>query len=289
MPLDPSPLRSLSAGAIAAAFVAIALTGTAAAADPSAPVLRVCASTKGAPYTLTDGTGFENRIAAVVAEAMGRKAEFVWTDQPAIFLVRDMLDKGACDVLVGVDDGDPRMLTTAPYYRTGYAFITRADRGLTLSSWSDDDLLKVKRVAYQFHSPAEEMLKQTGLYEDNLIYQYSLINFSDRRNQYTQVPGNVLVSAVAGGEADAAVAFAPDVARYVKASTTPLTMTMIDRNGVTASGKLVPQQFDQSMGVRKDDEALRRELDAALVAAAPRIVAILRDEGIPVLQPSVGQ
>ncbi|MGQ9369569.1 methanol oxidation system protein MoxJ [Azospirillum sp. ST 5-10] len=281
--LSRSFARSLGLAAVAAAMG----WGTAAAAD--APALKVCASSKAAPYTTKDGTGFENRIAMVVAEAMGRQAEFVWTDKPAIFLVRDLLDKGACDVIVGVDDGDSRVLTTAPYYRTGYAFITRADSGLKLSSWSDDDIARVKRIAYQFYSPSEEMLKQTGLYEDNLIYQYSLVNFTDRRNQYTQVPNDVLVSEVAKGSADVAVAFAPDVARYVKASTTPLVMTMIDRNGVTAGGELVPQQFDQSMAVRKGDEDLRQQLDAALVEARPRIEAILRDEGIPLLEPSVGQ
>lgn len=302
---EPEPPRSASRRpahasardrrlAIAAMALSIPLSLTAIGdlrADLGAnpPALRVCASKAAAPYAAVDGSGFENRIAAAVAEAMNRKAEFVWTDKPAIFLVRDMLDKGACDVIVGVDDGDPRVLTTAPYYRTGYAFITRADSPLKLSSWSDDDLSRVRRIAYQFHSPSEEMLKQTGLYEDNLIYQYSLINFTDRRNQYTQVPGDVLVSEVAKGAADVAVAFAPDVARYVKASGVPLRMTMIDRNGMTAAGKLVPQQFDQSMAVRKDDAALRSELDAAIAKLRPQIVAILREEGIPPMEPGLGQ
>lgn len=272
--------------ALALAFLSPAGTGLHAA---DLPALRVCASKTAAPYAAVDGSGFENRIAIAIAGAMNRKAEFIWSDKPAIYLVRDMLDKGACDVIVGIDDGDPRVLTTAPYYRTGYAFITRADSPLKLSNWSDDDLSRVRRIAYQFHSPSEEMLKQTGLYEDNLIYQYSLINFTDRRNQYTQVPGDVLVSEVAKGAADVAVAFAPDVARYVKASGVPLRMTMIERNGMTAAGKLVPQQFDQSMAVRKDDAALRAELDAALAKVRPQIMAILRDEGIPPTEPGLGQ
>lgn len=264
---------------LASLLLAAAVCGPASAAD----TLRVCASSKGEPYTAADGSGFENKIAKVVAAAIGRKAAFVYTDKPAIYLVRDLLDKNLCDVVMGVDDGDPRVLTTNPYYRTGYVFVTRADRNLEISNWSDEDLLKVKTIAYQFHSPAEVMLKQTGLYEDNLIYQYSLVNFSDRRNQYKQVPGHQLVSEVAKGTADVAVAFAPDVARYVKSSSTPLVMTVIDQNGVTASGQLVPQQYDQSMAVRKDDTALRDALNAALAKARPEIEAILRDEGVPLL------
>ncbi|KXF75243.1 methanol oxidation system protein MoxJ [Paramesorhizobium deserti] len=284
-------------GAAGLAICAVLSTGLASAAgtvkgtvatDLKAPdgVLRICVSTKGAPYTIKDGSGFENRIAVAIAGAMGRQPEFVWTDKPSIFLVRDFLDKGACDVVMGVDDGDPRVLTTSPYYRTGYVFVTRTDSELEIDNWSDEDLRKVKTIGYQFHSPAEVMLKQTGLYEDNLIYQYSLVNFTDRRNQYTQVSGERLVSEVANGTADAAVAFAPDVARYVKNSSTPLTMKVVNQNGLTKSGELIPQQFDQSIAVRKGDTELRAEIDAALQKVRPQIEAILKEEGIPLLQPN---
>jgi len=276
-------LRRLALAAVALAAVAAPAAAEDVAANPDEGVLRVCASAKDAPHTMGDDSGFENHIAEVVAAAMGRKVAFVYTDKPAIYLVRDFLDKNLCDVVMGVDDGDPRVLTTRPYYRTGYVFVSRRDRELEISNWSDEDLLRVKTIAYQFHSPAEVMLKQTSLYEDNLIYQTSLINFSDRRNQYKQVPGEQLISEVIKGSADVAVAFASDVARYVKASSTPLVMTVIDQNGLTASGEVVPQQYDQSMAVRKDDAALRDALNAALVKARPEIETILRDEGVPLL------
>ncbi len=32
---------------------------------------------------------------------MGRKVQFVWSDKPAIYLVRDFLDKKLCDVVAG--------------------------------------------------------------------------------------------------------------------------------------------------------------------------------------------
>ena len=66
-------------------------------------VLRICAAANEAPYSTSDGTGFENRIADAVAKAMGRKADFVWSDRPAIYLVRDQLDPKNCDVVIGVD------------------------------------------------------------------------------------------------------------------------------------------------------------------------------------------
>ena len=44
--------------------------------------------------------------------AMERKVQFVWSEKPAIYAVRDQLDKKLCDVVVGIDNGDDRVLTT---------------------------------------------------------------------------------------------------------------------------------------------------------------------------------
>jgi mxaJ protein len=41
--------------------------------------------------------------------------------------------------------------------------------------------------------------------------------------------------------------------------------------------------FDISMGVRRDDQTLRRELDDVLTQQAERIQALLRDYGIPIV------
>jgi mxaJ protein len=52
---------------------------------------------------------------------------------------------------------------------------------------------------------------------------------------------------------------------------------------VSSDGRKMPQAFDQSMGVRKDDTALRDALDAAIPKAKPQIDAILKQDGVPVI------
>jgi mxaJ protein len=254
----------------------------ASATDPN--VLRVCAAKKQPPLSLEDGTGLENKIAVAIAEAMNRKAQFVWSDKPAIYLVRDYLDKNICDVIVGLDTGDPRVASSNPYYRTGYVFVTRADRDIDIRSWSDPRLKTLGRIAVTFGSPSEIMLKDIGQYESNMAYLYSLVNFRSPRNEYTQIDPTRLVSEVASGAADIAVAFAPDVARYIKASAVPLRASLIADDAVKSSGEKVPQSFNQSVGVRNDDKALLDQINAALEKAKPRIDAILAAEGVP-LQP----
>ncbi len=56
--------------------------------------------------SLEDGIGLENKIGVALAEAMQLKPQFVWSDRPAIYIVRDYLDKKLCDVVIGLDTGD---------------------------------------------------------------------------------------------------------------------------------------------------------------------------------------
>ncbi|WHQ69225.1 methanol oxidation system protein MoxJ [Methylorubrum extorquens] len=252
------------------------------AAKPDAGTLRVCAAEQ-PPLSMKDGSGLENRIATTVAEAMGRKAQFVWLGKPAIYLVRDGLEKKTCDVVIGLDADDPRVLTSKPYYRSSYVFLTRADKDLDIKSWSDPRLKDVSHMVVGFGTPGEAMLKDIGRYEEDMAYLYSLVNFRAPRNQYTQIDPARMVSEVATGKAEVGVAFGPDVARYVRDSSPKLRMTPVPDDTQASDGRKMPQSFDQAMGVRKDDTALKAEIDAALEKAKPKIEAILKEEGVPVL------
>ncbi|MFO1124081.1 MAG: methanol oxidation system protein MoxJ [Methylocystis sp.] len=257
---------------------------TAEQAQPADPnTLRICAAKNQPPLSMEDGSGLENKIGVALADAMKRKAQFVWSQRPAIYLVRDYLDKKLCDVIIGLDTGDPRVASSKPYYRTGYVFVSRVDRDLDVKSWSDARLKKLGHVVVAFGSPGEVLLKDMGQYEDNMAYLYSLVNFKSPRNQYTQIDPARMVGEVVSGSADIAVGFAPDVARYVKSSTIPLRMTLIEDDAAKGSGEKVPQRFDQSVGVRRDNKALLSEIDQALVAARPQIDEILKAEGVPLL------
>ncbi len=249
--------------------------------DPKA--LRICAAKKQPPLSLEDGSGLENKIGVALAEAMDLKPQFVWTDRPAIYLVRDYLDKKLCDVVIGLDTGDPRVASSNPYYRSGYVFIARADSAFDIKSWSDPRIAQLGHIAVPFGSPAELLLKDKGLYEEDMAYLYSLVNFRSARNEYSQIDPARMVNEVASGSAGAAVGFAPEVARYVKSSATQLRMTLIEDDAVKTSGEKVPQRFDQSVGVRREDTALLQQVNAALTKAKPKIDAILQADGVPLL------
>jgi len=252
------------------------------AADTGAAVLRVCASTSELPFSGQDKSGFENRIAEVVAEAMGRSVQFIWSTKPGIFAVRDQLNMKLCDVVMGLDTGDDRVLTTRPYYRAPYIFVQRKDSKLNIENWDSPDLQRAEKISYIPGTAGEVMLTKLDLITKHVNYMHSLTNFQDKRNKYTRVPPERMMAEVADGTAELAVVFAPDVARYVKAND-KLKMTVIPDNNVRVDGEPVPHHFDQSLAVRKDDKDLRAAVDAAVEKAKPKIEAILKEEGIPLL------
>jgi mxaJ protein len=212
---------------------------------------------------------------------MGRKAKFVWTDKPAIYLVRDQLDKNNCDVVMGLDTGDERVLTSKPYYRAPYVFITRTDSPLDITSWDSPDLKKARKIGLAQDTPAQVMLGKLGLFNANFNYMKSLSGFKSKRNQYVRVQPERYVEDVASGTADFAVVFAPEVARYAKQRGDKVKLVVIPDNATRADGQHVPFHFDQSIGVRKGDAQLLAEVNTALDKAQPEIESILKEEGIP--------
>lgn len=283
----PAMTMQMKTVSVAIAMSCAGLFGAAFAADTPSKQLRICAASNEAPYSTSRGDGFENRIAEIVAGAMGRKADFVWSEKPAIYLVRDQLDKDNCDVVMGVDTGDERVLTTKAYYRAPYVFIERADSKFDITSFDSPDLMKVGKIGYIPGSSAEVMMKKLDLFGTNFNYVKSLSNFKSPRNQYVRIDPSRLIAEVAAGNSDLVIAFSPQVARYVKAQGDKLKMVVISDDNVRDDGQKVPFHFSQSMGVRKDDAKLLGELNKALKKARPQIEAVLKDEGIP-LQASSG-
>ncbi|GAB4293137.1 MAG: substrate-binding domain-containing protein [Methylophaga sp.] len=258
----------------------IMLSGSASASDKT---LRVCAAADELPYSNKNSEGFENKLAEILAEEMDRDLEYVWSDKAAIFLVTEKLLKNECDVVMGVDKDDPRVATSIPYYKSGYAFIYPAGKGLDIKTWKSPDLKAMTKFAVVPGSPSEVMLRELDKYEGNFNYLMSLIGFKSRRNQYVRYKPDLLISEVASGKADIAHIWAPEAARYVKSSPVPLEMVVSEEIAETHDGEGVLQHYDQSIAVRSEDTDLLAEINTALEKADSKIKAVLKQEGVPLL------
>jgi mxaJ protein len=253
-------------------------SGAVLAAEP----LKVCAAENELPYSNRDGQGFENKLAELIGRELGRPVENVWWQDPRYF-IRDLLDKGLCDVVMGVDADDPRLLTSEPYYRSGYVFVYRKEKGLKVRDFDSEFLMKAKQIAFMPATPAETMLKKIGRYNDQFNYLQSLVGFKARRNQYVRYDPEKLVREVESGNADLAVLWGPQAGRYVKSAGKSLEMQVIPDHQTRSDGEKVPQHYSTSIGMRKDGQALLEDINRVLKKRARDIQALLKSEGIPLL------
>ncbi len=252
-------------------------------AQAQAEDLNVCAGQDEMPFSNKNKEGFENALAELVGQSLNRKVNFVFWSDPR-YVVRDFLDKKKCDVVLGADESDPRMLKTDAYYKTGYVFITRADREIDISSWNDD-LLKERnfRIGVLPDSPGKVMLLQINRFDDMFDYFAEIQNYNSTRNKFVKVYPDRLVRDVETKYLHSSMLWAPEAARYVRASKTPLKMEIVKDDAKKSNGEKVPMHYQIVMGVRKGDEALRDALNRVISQKKSEIDALLKQEGIPLM------
>jgi mxaJ protein len=256
-----------------ALLLALALLATPAAAQDR--VLRVCADPNNLPFSNDRGEGFENRIVAIVAEELGARVEYVWWAQRRGF-IRNTLNAGACDLVPGIASQMEMLATTRPYYRSSYVFVTRKDRALDIESF-DDPRLKTLTVGIQMvgddgsNTPPAHALARRGV-TDN-VRGYMLYG------DYAEPsPPQLIVQAVARGEVDVAVVWGPLAGYFADKEGAPLALRPVTP---WLDGATWPMVFDISMGVRKADRPLLREVETALARRKADVDAVLDAYGVP--------
>ena len=257
------------------AALLLGLLGCGSAPKP-ARELRVCADPNNLPFSNQRREGFENRLADLIAGELGDTVRYTWQPQRRGFL-RNTLNAHACDVVMGMPLGSDHVLTTRPYYRSSYVFVSRKDRHLSVRSL-DDPVLRKLRIGVQLvgddyaNTPPVHALSRRGIVK-NLV-GYSVLGDYSQEN-----PPARIIDAVIARDVDVAVAWGPLAGYFAKKSPIPLEL-------VPVSPEVDPPglrfAFDISLAVRTDDTARMKELERILERRRSDIDRILRDYGVPV-------
>ena len=244
--------------------------------DPAAPrVLRVCADPNNLPFSNARGEGFENRIAELVARELGAELAYEWKPQRRGFL-RTGVNAGACDVVLGLAAGVEMAATTQPYYESSYVAVRRAADGDVGPLSLDDPTLAGLRLGVQVigddytNSPPAHALARRGLARN-------LRGYTVYGDYAEDSPPADVVRAVALGEVDVAFAWGPIAGYHARRSAVPLQIVPLASGDPTDP----PMRFAIAMAVRKDDDALRAELDHVIATRRDEITAILAAYGVP--------
>jgi mxaJ protein len=262
------------------AMIAVSLWAARAATADESNVLRVCGDPDNLPFSNQKSEGFENKIAEVIAQDIGMTVSYYWWPHQR-GLVRNTLNAGTCDVLMGIPKGYDPVLWTKPYYRSAYVLAYLPKSGRTVASL-DDPSLKQLRIGTYANSPPLDALADRGISANVVTYP---LFFDPRVADPDRRPVKLLQDLVAG-EIDVAVAWGPMAGYFTKR-----TLANSSAAGQLPALTLVPLQdsstipmtFEFSMGVRKGNTALKARLEAAIEHRRAEITKILDDYGVPLL------
>ncbi|UYB53039.1 quinoprotein dehydrogenase-associated putative ABC transporter substrate-binding protein [Xanthomonas sp. AM6] len=257
--------RVPEAASAAAAKPAPATPATALPAD--AAVLRVCADPGNMPLSNRAGEGFQNKIAQVLAEAMGRRLQYEWRTYYQRGLARSTINAGKCDVLMDMNSDFEMGLPTRPLYRSTYVLVTRKGLALQPASLDDPALKKLKIGVFQ-SSPARQALYDHGVTGE---VQYL---FYDSATAPEEHPGK-LAERVAGGQLDAAESWGPVAGYYAaRGGLGVVPLNVVDDEVL---------EYSMAWAVSRKNAALRDALNEAMQRSAGRIEAILREYHVPLV------
>lgn len=253
------------------------LLPTSAAADE----LRVCADPNNLPFSNAEQQGFENKIMSILAADLGDTLTYVWWAQRR-GLVSEALNGGLCDLIPGVADIEGVLLTYPPYYRSSYAFVTRA--GVPGISSFDDPLLRKLTIGVELigddgvNTPPAAALARRGLVQN--VRGYSVLGDYSNPN-----PPSRIIDAVAKGEVDVAVAWGPLAGYFARREGQPLAVTPVAAQFDTSA---LPMAFNVSMALRLDEGVLRKRVEDAIARRKSDIDQVLADYGVPRLDGGAG-
>jgi mxaJ protein len=240
--------------------------------------LRVCADPNNLPFSNAKRQGFENALASLIARDLGDTLEYYWWPQRRAW-VRHTIGEGKCDVAIGVPTAFELLMTTRPYYRSTYVFVSRRDRHYGLHSL-DDPRLRRLRIGLHFigtdysNPPPAHALGARGIVKN--VVGYSIYgNFRDAN------PPARLIDAVTKGDVDIAIAWGPLAGYFATREGVPLDVTNVEPMVDTRTG--ISFVFPISVGVRRGDDALRDAIQAVLDHRAAEIARILAQYGVPTL------
>jgi mxaJ protein len=238
-------------------------------------VLRVCADPNNLPFSNRAGEGFENKLAELIAREQHARLEYVWWAQRRGY-VRNTLNAGSCDLWPGVASSLEMLATSRPYYRSSYVFVTRATdalNGLTL----DDARLRHLRIGVQMigddgsNTPPAEALARRGIVGNVRGYMV----YGD----YGQPdPPARILEAVARREIDVGLVWGPLAGFFSARSPVPLRLQEVTP---WLDDARLPMVYDISVGVRRGDQPLLRDVDKILSDHRMEVQALLGRYHIP--------
>jgi quinoprotein dehydrogenase-associated probable ABC transporter substrate-binding protein len=236
--------------------------------DPK--VFSVCADPHNMPFSTDKGEGFENKLAELFANKLGKGIAYAWYPQATGF-VRNTLAAHRCDVIMGAPQGDDMVQVTNPYYRTAYALVFKQGQGLEGVDTLEDPRLKGRRIGIVAGTPPGNNMATNGLMANAKPYPLVV----DTRVDSSAA---AMMRDLEAGDIDAGVLWGPMAGYYAQQARSPMTVVPLVKE--TTGPRLA---YRIAMGVRFADQDWKRLLNRMIADNQPAINKLLLSYGVPLL------
>jgi len=166
--------------------------------------------------------------------------------------------------------------TTKPYYRSSYVFVYAETSKHQFASFNDPEL-RHTRIGVQIigddgmNSPPAHALANRRIVQN--VVGYSVYGDYSQAN-----PPARIVDAVAKGEVEAAIVWGPLAGYFAKRQNVRLKLTPVSPQIDLPD---LPFVYDISIGVRRQDNQLKEEIEEILERRKAEIDRLLDDYGVP--------
>ena len=228
---------------------------------------RVCADPANLPLSDEDGRGSRTRSPSSSPRRLGRPLQYTWFPKVTGF-VRQTLQAGKCDVIMGYAQGDEMVLNTNHYYTSTHVLVVRADGDLADVDTLADPRLQGRKIGVIAGAPPATHVARLGLMTDAEPYKLMV----DRR---VEDPAGEMLADLEAGRIDAALLWGPIGGPLVKQGHPRA-------GGDAAAARSRGRRGSSSAspwGCGPGEDDWKRELNSQIRAQQAEIDAILRDCG----------
>ncbi len=251
--------------------------------EDSREAFRVCADGNYLPMSNRELAGYENRIAALLAEELNLPVEYYWFPQRLGFIRNTLRKKNPdtgqyhCDVVMGVPHRYELTITTDAYMRSTYALAYVKGKGLDdIKTQADFLAMSAERKAELKIGAHERNPGVQLLAENNMFLQ--LVPYVAQGGDPNVAPAQLERDDLLAGNIDMAILWGP-LAAQLRNESKDADIGIVPLESTPS----IRFDFPFALGVRHPDKQWRDQLDEALVKNKDEINEILMEYGIPLV------
>lgn len=249
--------------------------------------LKVCADPYMLPFSNKDGEGYENKIAELFADKLGKELKYTYFPQRMGFIRNTLKAESEestgykCDLVISVPENFELAATTEPYFTSAYVLVYAKGRKLDsiteptqLDAFVNDQGNKIK-LGLSDRGPAQQWV-----FENNLIGAIS--PYQAQPGDPKVNPGKRFIDDIVSGDIDVAIVWGPTAGYYAKEYADKAELVLIPLQDDPSKPEM-RFTYSFSMAVRYGENEWKEKVNSLIKENKDEIGQILTGYGVPLI------